>query len=372
MLEHNIKKIAAYDFENNKLFGSAYWVYQKGRVVYQQCFGTLAPESKSIVTDDTIFRLASMTKPITAVSTLILVERGLLTLSDPISKFIPEFEQIHIMDYSEQGSSVDVGQVKQPSTIRQLLTHTSGIGPNPVKQGIMTWKDKQSIDSTIQFILKHGVDYEPDSMNQYSGYAAFDVLTKIIELVTGMDYLSYLQKEIFEPCKMTDTTFVPTDIQWSRMIAMHDRIEGKNVVGKTHNNCVFCDIPCTHYLGGAGLISTLSDYAKFARMLLDRGKTDTKQILSESTLQLMSSPQVSEQIMPGHTKWGLGVRVIVDKHPTLPIGSYGWSGAWGTHFWIDPENDIAAVYMKNSLFDGGASNESAVLFEKAVYESFVP
>ncbi len=350
ILEHNIEKIAAYDFENKKIFGSAYWVYQKGNVVYQKCFGTTSPETESLVTEHTIFRLASMTKPVTAVATLILVERGLISLSDPISRFIPEFEQI-----------------QHPITVKQLLTHTSGIGPNAIKSEMVTSKDKQTIDATIDFILRTGLDYEPDSREEYSGYAAFDVLTKIIEIVTGMDYLSFLRREIFEPCEMNDTTFVPTKQQWNRMISMHNRMEGINVVGETHDNCVFCDIPCTHYLGGAGLISTLDNYSKFAKMLLNRGKTDTKQIVCDKTLQLMSSPQVSEQIMPGDTRWGLGVRVIVDKHPTLPIGSFGWSGAWGSHFWIDPVNEIAAVFMKNSLIDGGAGNESAVLFEKAVY-----
>lgn len=260
MLEYNIEKIAAYDFENKKIFGSAYWVYQKGNVVYQKCFGTTSPETESLVTDHTIFRLASMTKPVTAVATLILVERGLISLSDPISRFIPEFEQI-----------------QHPITVKQLLTHTSGIGPNAIKSEMVTSKDKQTIDSTIDFILRTGLDYEPDSREEYSGYAAFDVLTKVIEIVTGMDYLSFLRREIFEPCEMNDTTFVPTKQQWNRMISMHNRMEGINVVGETHDNCVFCDIPCTHYLGGAGLISTLDNYSKFAKMLLNRGKTDTKQ-----------------------------------------------------------------------------------------------
>ena len=368
-LEQNIEKIANYDFKNNKIFGSAYWVYQKGNVVYQKCFGTTSPGKESVVSENTIFRLASMTKPITAVATLILVERDILSLSDPIAKFIPEFAQIHVVDYSEEGLSKDMGPIQNPITVRQLLAHTSGIGPNGIKSEMVTSKDKQTIDATVDFVLRTGLDYEPDSREAYSGYAAFDVLTKIIEIVTGMDYLSFLKKEIFDPCEMNDTTFIPTEEQWNRMISMHNRMDGINVMGETYKDCVFCDIPCTHYLGGAGLISTLDDYSKFAKMLLNKGKTDTKQIVSEETLQLMSSPQVSEQIVPGHTRWGLGVRVIVDEHPTLPVGSFGWSGAWGSHFWIDPENEIAAVFMKNSLVDGGAGNESAILFEKSVYDA---
>ena len=131
------------------------------------------------------------------------------------------------------------------------------------------------------------------------------------------------------------------------------------------------NIPCTHYLGGAGLVSTLHDYSNFAKMLLCKGKTDEGQFLREETFDLLCTPQVSGEIMPGNERWGLGVRVITnDAYPYLPKGSFGWSGAYGSHFWIDPVTRVAAVFMKNSKFDGGAANESARNFEKAVYSSF--
>ena len=156
------------------------------------------------------------------------------------------------------------------------------------------------------------------------------------------------------------------------MIAMHNRVDGVNCIEKMIENCVFSVVPCTHYLGGAGLVSTLADYSKFAQMLLNKGKTPTKQIIREDTFRLLHTPFVSEDIMPGSERWGLGVRVIVSEdYGTLPVGAFGWSGAYGTHFWIDPINDIAAVYMKNSLFDGGAANESARNFEKAVNDAFI-
>lgn len=116
----------------------------------------------------------------------------------------------------------------------------------------------------------------------------------------------------------------------------------------------------------------MSDYAKFVRMLLNEGKTETVELVSKETFQLLRTPFVSEEIMPGNERWGLGVRVVVDvSYPNLSVGTFGWSGAYGSHFWVDPGNRIAAVFMKNSVYDGGAGNESAKNFEKAVADSLV-
>ena len=134
-------------------------------------------------------------------------------------------------------------------------------------------------------------------------------------------------------------------------------------------NCFFENIPCTHYLGGAGLVSTARDYCKFAEMLLHNGQAKNARILSEESVHLMSTPYVCERETES---WGLGIRVITSNtYPHLPVGSFGWSGAYGSHFWVDPSNDLFAVFMKNSKIDGGAGNESARNFEEAVYASFV-
>ena len=154
-------------------------------------------------------------------------------------------------------------------------------------------------------------------------------------------------------------------------MAMHNRVDGENTVAFMPNGCVYADFPATHYMGGAGLVSTLSDYSKFAEMLLNKGKVGKSKIVKESTFNSLCTPQVSTDIMPGHTQWGLGVRVISEGHPYMPEGTFGWSGAYGSHFWVDPANKIFAVYMKNSLTDGGSGNESATKFEQAVYSSFV-
>ena len=371
LLKTNIEKTAQCDFDNRKVFGSAYCVIQENKVIYKKYFGTTSADNTEAVTENTIFRLASMTKPITAIATLILVDRGQLSLSDKVSDYLPEYKDVHITQISDTNEKIDLGKAQNDITICHLLTHTSGIGSDAAKSQKMIDEDKKSIDNTIEFYAKAGLDFEPGTKQQYSGTGAFDVLVKIIEKITKTDYLQFLQQEIFEPCEMVNTTFVPTKEQWKQIIAMHNKVNGNNCVVKMKENCVFVDYPCTHYLGGAGLVSTLDDYSKFANMLLNNGKTSKKQILSEEAFRLLHTPFVSEETMPSNECWGLGVRVIVkEDYKTLPVGTFGWSGAYGSHFWIDPINKVAAVFMKNSLFDGGAGNESARNFEKAVSDSF--
>jgi CubicO group peptidase (beta-lactamase class C family) len=370
ILEANIEKIAEYDFDNQKVFGSAYAVIQNGELIYKKYFGYINLITKENITGDTLFRLASMTKPITAFATLILVDRGLISLSDKVSKYLPEFENIHIKQIDDKGNYIDLGLAKAQPTIRDLLTHTSGIGNS--KSGRMSSDDKSTVDNSVSFFSKVGLDFEPFSKQDYSGFAAFDVLVKIIEKITNTDYESFLNKEIFKPCGMTNTVFVPNQKQWNNLIAMHNKVEGKCTVAEMKENCIFEDFPCTHFVGGAGLASTLDDYLKFAKMLLNNGVVSEKRLVSEETFKLLSTPWVSEDIMPGWERWGLGVRVITNEsYPNLPVGAFGWSGAYGSHFWIDPVNKIAAVFMKNSKFDGGAGNESAQNFEKAVKDSFI-
>ncbi len=371
LLKNNIEKAARYDFENNKVFGSAYCVIQGNDMIYKKCFGTVSANSTHPVTENTIFRMASMTKPITAAAILILIERGLLSLDDKVSGFLPEFKDIRITQITQNGLT-DLGKAQNEITVCNLLTHTSGIGSEPLKEQKMTYEDRKSIDSAVEFYSRIGLDFDPGTKQQYSPFAAFDVLAKIIEKVSGTDYHDFLKREIFEPCGMVNTTSTPTLEQWNAMIAMHNKVNGKNCDEKMNEDCVFSDFPKTHYLGGAGLVSTLADYSKFAKMLLNKGKTPTKQIIGEDILRLMHTPFVFEEIMPSSERWGLGVRVIVrEDYENLPLGAFGWSGAYGTHFWIDPANNIAAVYMKNSLFDGGAGNESARNFEKAVNDSLI-
>ena len=364
MLTKNLDEIAQYDFDNNKVFGSAYLVYDNGNTI-EKCYGTTSLDSDEPIKNTTLFRLASMTKPITAVAALVAMEKGLLSLDDTIDKYLPNFKSIKIRDANGRESSP-----KKLPTIMNILTHTSGIGSDATKLAAMTQADNATLDSALAFYLGSGLDFEPGTKQAYSATGSFDVLVKIIETVTGEDYLEFLKKNIFEPCNMQDTTFMPTEEQWGRVVDMHDKKDEGSVVAPMTTGCVFGNVPVTHYLGGAGLVSTLQDYCNFAKMLLNGGQGENGRVISKTSVKLLSAPQVSEDVMPGTARWGLGVRVIADDgHSFLPKGCFGWSGAYGTHFWIDPANNIFAVYMKNSLYDGGAGNESGNKFEAAVYSS---
>ena len=368
LLKSNIENIAMYDLENQKVFGSAYCVIQNDNVIYKNCFGNVSVGSSAPVTSSTIFRLASMTKPITAVAVLILVEKGLLSLSDKVSDYLPEYEDIHVIRFTEDNERIDLGKVQNAPTICHLLSHSSGIGSDHEKSRQMTDYDRSTIDKSVSFFCKAGLDFEPGTQQKYSDTGAFDVLVKIIEKVTKTDYLTFLKKEIFEPCGMKNTTFVPSEEQWAKMIDLHDKVKGVSCVAKTKKNCIFFSYPCTHYLGGAGLVSTLDDYVEFAKMLLCKGQAQGKRILCEETFSLMNTAYISSG---NNHSWGLGVTIITSEaYEALPVGTFGWSGAYGTHFWIDPTNNVAAVFMKNSLFDGGAASESAINFERAVHDSF--
>ena len=363
-LSENIDRIAQYDISTHKVLGSAYYVYCDGKTI-EKCYGTVSLNTNEPITNTSIFRLASMTKPITAVATLILAERRVLSLDDSVDKYLPAFRDIEIID-----AEGNTQTPKNMPTIRNILSHTSGIVSCPDKQSRMSETDKKTLDNSIAFYVKSGLDFEPNTMQYYSGSSAFDVLTKIIEIVTRTDYQSFLQREIFAPCGMDDTTFVPTAEQEKRIVAMHNKTDDGNAVFQMREGCIFEEYPCTHYLGGAGLVSTLHDYCNFAKMLLNQGETEMGRILDEKTFHQLCQPQVSQELMQGNERWGLGVRVITeDTYPYLPKGAFGWSGAYGSHFWIDPVNKIFAVYMKNSKYDGGSGNESAVNFEKAVYSS---
>ena len=364
ILSKKIDEIAEFDFKNHKIFGSAYYVYNNGQTL-QKCYGTMGMKGSAPITDTSIFRLASMTKPVTAVAALILVDKGLLSLNDSVDKYLPAFKDVLIKDVEG-----NISKPKNIPTVKDILTHSSGIGCELPKWTKITQEDVNTIDATIAFGIEIGLDYEPNSKQLYSAFVAFDVLTKIIEMVSGMDYLTFLTKELFEPCGMCDTTFILSDEQKTRLVEMHNRVDDGDAVYEMPEGCIFENFPCTHFVGGAGLASTLRDYAKFAQMLLNKGQGEKGRVLKEETWAMLASPQLPESIMPGHTRWGLGVRVIADDtYPYFPKGAFGWSGAYGSHFWVNPADNFFAVFMKNSRYDGGAENESAVNFERAVWES---
>ena len=327
-------------------------------------------DDRFAIHERTLFRLASMTKPITAVAVMLLIEAGQLALDDEVRKFLPTFDEMWVGQRVE--NRLERLYKAAPITLRQLLSHASGLGSGDVGN----LADAKRPDEALRN-LKSGVDYyatvpldfAPASAHAYSAVFGFDVLARVVEVITGTTFAQFLQTEIFDKLGMTDTTFAPTDDQWARLVAMHTVKDGTVQVAPMTPNAIFFSIPTTYFCGGAGLAGTMRDYTRFARMLLGRGTLDGKQLLKEETVAQMATPQITAGNQPNQTDvWGLGMR-IVQRGSYLPVGSYGWSGAFGTHFWIDPVNELSGLYMKNSRVDGGAGASTSRTFERDVYES---
>lgn len=354
----------------NQLGGAELMVRQEGEIVFHKTFGVQHTGDKEPLKENCLYRTASMTKPVSTVALLREVDQGHIDLYAPVTKYIPEIGKMHVA-HVEDNKLVDDGQYEGVIRVFNLVNHTSGIDAAPVSP-----LEKVEWNGNFEAVVKHTVNnthlaFQPYTSQMYSSHA-FCVACRIVELVSGMDYKEYLKKYITEPLEMPDTTYEISPEQAERMISMHyiDK-DGKSGDRDILPDRLFELLEPGQPRGGFGLASTCSDYSKFAQMLLNGGVGDNgARILSEESVRKMQMPTVPEFIMPGDQKWGLGVRVITyPTYPWLDVGSYGWSGAYGTHFWVDPQNKITAVYMKNDGTDGGAGCSTGNQFESDVHDS---
>ncbi|MBQ9735295.1 MAG: beta-lactamase family protein [Clostridia bacterium] len=374
-----IEARAASDLAEGKISGASVLVSQHGAECYRAYFGTTVPCGDVPVSARTLYRMASMTKPISTAAALIAVERGLLSLSDKVSRYLPAYENMTVIDPKADGS-YDTHLCEEPLTVWHLLTHTSGLANSRALPALSDLKAASlSLREYVDALATKPLAFTPATAAEYNATAAFDVLTVILEDVTGMDYLDYLTKEIFTPLGMRDTTFVPSEEQWARLITMHNRVDGKSVSSTRWAGCVFQNIPANRYLGGAGLVSSLDDYARFADMLRRGGNSESGRLLSESSVRMMAQVQTPIPIQTARQdpftyseRWGLGVRIVAkEAYERLPVGAYGWSGAYGTHFFIDPVNDVVGIYLKNSAYDGGSGALTSANFECDVHDALI-
>ncbi len=363
ILKNNITKRIGEDLHQQRISGATVAVLQHGKILYKGVFGTQSPGQPQPLRPDAIFRMASMTKPVTAVAVLLQAQRGKLKLEDLVSEYLPEYKNITV--------GADGKPCTTPLRIWHLLTHTGGMeGDAPSKQLVRSIPPERTrtLTDAVRYYAQIPLCFEPGTMHRYSGRSAFDILARIVEITAGVDFATFAQREIFEPCGMVDTTFAPSQEQWDRIVGMHDYRDGCSVAAETTPGCVVDAIPVTHPLGGAGLVSTLDDYIRFAQMLQNQGMATNGRILQPFWIAQMSRPQLAPDLMNERVNQGLGVRVIVgEEYPWLPIGSYGWSGAYGTHFWVDPVNGITAIYLKNSRYDGGSGAVTGKHFEEDVF-----
>ena len=315
--------------------GAVTLVAQNGRIVHFETRGVIDVDAKKPLPKDAIFPLASLTKPVTTVAILMLIEEGKVRLTDPVSRFIPAFGEMTVAVTPARTVAAS-----RPITIRDLLTHTSGI----VSPARIPTDSGATLADYIPRFAKEPLEFQPGSHWTYSNTVAFDMLARVVEVASGETYDRFLRDRIFAPLGMNDTAHVLTDAQKQRLATRYDVAPDG-----LRKNVRATDTPM-YFGGGWGLNSTALDYYRFAQMLLNKGELDGKRLLSRRAVELMESAHIPDTL-PGRTPgtaWGLGVRVITDAGRAgvwLSNGSFGWTGASGTHFWIDPTENLVAVLM---------------------------
>ena len=329
-------------------------VVRQGKVVYLEAFGKRDIEAGAPMQKDTIFRIASMSKAITSLATMILLEEGKLLLSDPVSKFIPSFAKTTVMvpppAGAVAGTPVSVVPAKRPITIRDLLTHTAGIGygagpaePLYKAANVYMWyfADKtEPIATTIDRLAALPFDAQPGERYVY-GFNT-DILGVVVEKASGMSLDEFFKTRIFQPLKMPDTHFYLPVEKRSRLAAVYSIVDGKLVRAPDAGmgQGAYVDGPRQSFSGGAGLLSTASDYARFLQALVNGGELDGVRVLSPKTVELMTSSHTGTLFSEGRTGFGLGFEVIEHLgRAGVPgsVGLFSWGGAYHTDFWGDPK-----------------------------------
>lgn len=312
-----------------QIAGAVTLVAQRGQVVHLRAVGHAAAEDGRAMTADSIFAIASMTKPITATAVMILQDEGKLSVDDPVSKYLPEFQNMSLAD----------GQTAKPITIRHMMTHTSGIGGSQ--------RTEESLKATVELLAKQPLRFEPGSKWQYS--PGLNVCGRIVEVVSGQSYEEFLKCRIFEPLKMVDTSFTPTPDQRKRVALLYKPGADKRSI-ELASHWLVDDAEQRAPNPSGGLFSTASDMAKFYQMILNGGESDGRRIVSEAAVKQMTQLQTGDLktgFTPGNG-WGLGWCVVREPQGVtemLSPGTYGHGGAFGTQGWVDPHRQMIFVLM---------------------------
>ncbi|QCR21254.1 serine hydrolase [Pontibacter sp. SGAir0037] len=360
-------------------------IARNGKIVYYKAAGYDDAEARSQLQRDDIFRIASQTKAITSVGVMMLYDEGKLKLEDPISKYIPSFKNPQVLEkFNAQDSSYTTIPAKREITIKDLLTHTSGIGyasigskeivaiyaKNNIPSGIGT--PMGNLGKSITALGKLPLVHQPGARFTYG--LNTDVLGYLIEVVSKQSLDTFFRNRIFGPLNMNDTWFyLPVEKQ-ERLVKLYTENQNKETVPMPAQGGLTPDYPKAkgmYYSGGAGLSSTIYDYAIFLQMLLNGGEYNGRRILKESTVRLMTTNQIGE-INNGDSKFGLGFGIATEKgaaNSPVSVGSFDWGGIFGTTYWVDPKEGIVALLytQKYPNSHGGLGNE----FRKLVYQAIV-
>ena len=344
--------------EERQISGAVTVVGRRGGILSYETVGLRDIDAKAPMTKDTLFRIASMTKPITSLGIMLLVDEGKLSVDDPVEKHLPEFRG-QMLAASRTPELVTLKKPARKITIRDLLTHTSGLPGFPEGLSDLYSKRNHTLAEAIMAVSQRPLDFEPGSKWAYCN-PGMDTLGRIIEVVSGQPYESFMQKRVFDPLGMTDTTFYPNENQRRRLAGLYEVKDGKLVTSP--DKLIGLPKDAKYPIPAGGLCSTGADLARLYQMMLNRGKHEGKQILSEKSVHAMTSLQTGELstgFVPGMgfaLGWGF-VREPGGVTEMLSKGTYGHGGAFGTQGWIDPQRDLFVILLiqRVGLPNGDAS-----------------
>ncbi len=379
--------------EAERVAGGVAIIARRGKIAYLESVGMRDREAGSAMADDSIFRIASQTKALTSVCIMILQERGQLLITDPISKYLPEFKNRTVaVDDGRDG--YDVISARRPITIRNLLSHTSGISyGNGVavdewrEADVIGWyfgKRDEPIRDTVARMGPLPAVAHPGERWVY-GYNT-DILGALVEVVSGRPFDVFLREEVLGPLGMNDTHFYLPEEKRDRLVTVYSSVPGSGIErapdpGYMDDRGIFGNIgqgqyidgPRQSFSGGAGLLSTAQDYATFLQMMLDGGELNGVRILSPTTVKLMTVNHLGEVPFRPGQGFGLGFSVVTDlgaRGVPGSVGEFGWAGAYHSTYWVDPEEELVAVYLTQLIpaIDIDDQNKFRALLYQAIVD----
>lgn len=346
--------------KDGRLPGGVVLVARRGKVAYTEAFGQRDREAGAPMREDAVFRIASQTKALVSVGVMILQEEGRLLISDPVGKYLPEFRETTVA-VPKQGGGYEVVKAKRPVNIRDLLTHTAGIGygggvaRDRWEQAKITgwyFADRdEPVGATVARMAALPFDAQPGERWVY-GYST-DILGALVEKVSGQPLDAFLRARIFDPLGMKDTHFYLPESKAERVAVVYSAKEAGGLErapepGGMVGQGAYLKGPRKSFSGGAGLLSTANDYARFLSMLLNGGELDGTRLLSRKSVELMTVDHLDGKPFRDGQGFGLGFLVVKDlgaRGQTGSVGEYGWGGAYHSTYWVDPKEQLVVVYF---------------------------
>jgi CubicO group peptidase (beta-lactamase class C family) len=372
-----------------EIAGAVTLVARNGQIAYLEAQGVMDLDSKRPMQPDSMFRIASMSKPVAAVAILMLAEEGKVRLNDPVSRFIPAYANLEVAIAKPArpgpggapaaaarggpgGAPPEFYTVpaEREITVLDLLTHTSGLMSGPIgnSAGNAAFNKRHDVGlKWVEELAATPLEFQPGSRWAYSAVAGFDALARIVELASGQEYNEFLGERLFGPLGMRDVTFWPSAEQRSRLATVYQRRDGRLVASADPDSMS----GAKYHGGGGGIMTTAEAYAQFAMMLANGGELNGVHFLSPRTLELMGSAFIPSTLpgRPAGEGYGLGVRVVTDppaRTTWLSEGAFGWSGVYGTHFWVDPKENLVGILLAQT-----SSRTFLTDFENAVMQALV-